>query len=913
MMKVSKFFFLVVFLTITNAWAVDADSTSWEGSYEGDVLPDAAGFISFDYDPGPYSTVSGGLLNMNTMGTDDLVLWGGGAGGSHLGSTMTFADGASLEIRFRVNAFEEDGAGMIIRFSDTAGNWIYGELSPGDGSFYTDHGIAPIPGGLLTGFHTLRLTMDGAVLTAYLDGNQIPVGTGGYTLVDLPTANGWNLGDGSGTPDANWDIDYIRWTDAAAFVPPLPVATADSTTWEGSYEADLLPDAAGFISFDTDPGPYSTVSGGLLNLDTMGTDGNVLWGGGVGGSHLGSTMTFSDGASLEIRFRVNAVEEDGGAMLIRFSDTAGNWIYGELSPGDNSFYTDHGIAPIPGGLLTGFHTLRLTMDGAVLTAYLDDNQIPVGTGGYTLVDLPTANGWNLGDGGGTPDANWDIDHIRWTDQGAFVPPIPPLPPATADSTTWEGHYEADDFPDVESGITYDGGDTGTVSGGLLNLTTTAADYLLWGVVANSLTPTLSFGDPNAPGSSMEFRFRVNSVDGDGGAMLFRVSDIFGNMVFGEISPGDGSFYTSANGGLGPIPGGVVGSGFHTVRMTMSGTVINVYVDDNPVSGTGSITLTGDNNVILFGDGAGAAGADWDIDFIRWTDQGTFVPPPPPGDCGDLSNPYPVGDFTQDCVVDVNDLVILTSEWIADLSIPEPDPGMRDSANWTGSYEGDGFPHADPNWVEGEQIFNFAFPSGGSLRLDSFNSGFVGFYDLIDQNFDFNTGVSIEFRARMDVWEGAASAHLQLFDLFSRGFGIDLTDSGISIGEIANYSMVTTDDYHVYRITVNYGDNQVRLYAPDDPNNSLTPNEPVVEGTLSTDTSVYSDLLRFGDLTGADDADWRIDYIRWTNEGAFPLPGTLPLCGDPANPIPLADLDFDCFVNFGDFSIFGLHWMEDNRP
>jgi len=55
-----------------------------------------------------------------------------------------------------------------------------------------------------------------------MDGNPVATGTGGYTLVDLPTANGWNLGDGTGGADADWDIDYVRWTDAGAYAVPEP-------------------------------------------------------------------------------------------------------------------------------------------------------------------------------------------------------------------------------------------------------------------------------------------------------------------------------------------------------------------------------------------------------------------------------------------------------------------------------------------------------------------------------------------------------------------------------------------------------------------------------------------------------------------------------------------------------------------
>jgi len=195
------------------------------------------------------------------------------------------------------------------------------------------------------------------------------------------------------------------------------------------------------------------------------------------------------------------------------------------------------------------------------------------------------------------------------------------------SSSWEGHYEAVDFPNAESGIPldYDPGfpsGASSVNGGLLNLNTLGTnDLVLWGGMANSLSPTLTFAD----GASMEIRFRVNSYDVDGGAMLYRVSDTAGNMIYGEFSPEGGGFYTGTNGLIAPVSG-MAGGGFHTLRLTMAGSVLNAYLDGNFVAtGIGTIALAGDDNVILFGDGTGTNDANWDIDYIRWTDAGAFAP------------------------------------------------------------------------------------------------------------------------------------------------------------------------------------------------------------------------------------------------------------------------------------------------
>jgi hypothetical protein len=422
------------------------------------------------------------------------------------------------------------------------------------------------------------------------------------------------------------------------------------------------------------------------------------------------------------------------------------------------------------------------------------------------------------------------------------------------------------------------------------------------------------------GATFEIRAKVNVVDGDGG-MAIEFSDSSGNNIRGEWSPGGGGWFRNGlNPGLAApflVPDPNV---FHTIRFVISNldpndTGLSIYLDGDPTpTYTDQVVDTATVNRIWLGDPTGLFDADWDIDYIRWTDQGAFAPPEPPGLCGDLSHPYPVGDFTKDCVVDSNDLIVLVSDWLQDISTTELDPSMRDSANWAGFYEGDAFPDADGSWAGGADYFNIAFPSLGSLRMDSFNFNWSGFYDLdVPPLFDFDDGVSVEFSARMDIYEGGGAAQFQVYDVFSREVSFGLRDDGISINGIGNYLMDTTDGFHTYRLTISRGSGQVRLYVPDDSAN-LTPDLPVLEGTLDeTPNGILFDLIRFGDQTGPNDADWRLDYIRWTKEGDFPLPGTPAICGDPANPLPESDQTGDCFVNYDDFGIFSLHWAEDTRP
>jgi hypothetical protein len=52
----------------------------------------------------------------------------------------------------------------------------------------------------------------------------------------------------------------------------------------------------------------------------------------------------------------------------------------------------------------------------------------------------------------------------------------------------------------------------------------------------------------------------------------------------------------------------------------------------------------------------------------------------------------------------------------------------------------------------------------------------------------------------------------------------------------------------------------------------------------------------------------------TADGAAPKVGVaFPICGDEDHIRPVADLTVDCHVNFEDFKIFVLHWLDCSDP
>ena len=67
------------------------------------------------------------------------------------------------------------------------------------------------------GFHVYRMTMDGTGCRLYVDGVASPVLTG---TLGAGAAISIEFGDETGGADAEYQTDYIRWTDGGAFAFP---------------------------------------------------------------------------------------------------------------------------------------------------------------------------------------------------------------------------------------------------------------------------------------------------------------------------------------------------------------------------------------------------------------------------------------------------------------------------------------------------------------------------------------------------------------------------------------------------------------------------------------------------------------------------------------------------------------------
>ena len=217
------------------AWGVGItgvkDSADFAFKYEADVLPDAAGLGFTLQDPNNIfaDTVSigGGVLtiNTNTNSTANDFLYYQIAGGSPTWSPLPQGD-FTVEIRTLVRPNNSGVFGATLGMGDVNSNGNLGLFFDKVDMGGTDIATAANN----DGFHVYRIasfstTSSSAqqVYRIYRDGVQI----GG----DVPQITNFashflRLGDFiSGAPEANFDIDYLRWDTTGAYEPiPEPAS-----------------------------------------------------------------------------------------------------------------------------------------------------------------------------------------------------------------------------------------------------------------------------------------------------------------------------------------------------------------------------------------------------------------------------------------------------------------------------------------------------------------------------------------------------------------------------------------------------------------------------------------------------------------------------------------------------------------
>ncbi|MFI4910291.1 MAG: hypothetical protein ACIAQZ_01345 [Sedimentisphaeraceae bacterium JB056] len=608
--------------------------------------------------------------------------------------------------------------------------------------------------------------------------------------------------------------------------------TADSTTWENSYEADASPDTVGWTVNGTAP----TVAGGIAKLDTF-DDGTTGW----WSYDAGSNFDFSTGATLEIRAKVN--EWQGGATTsIYVADTAGRLLFMEPQAAAFNF---SGLGLYAFDTTDDFHTYRIAIGTGTdeIKLYIDDVLTPVYTrtyGGATAA----AGTFRIGDLTAGNDADWDIDYIRWTDGGSFAPPQDPI---TADSSTWEGSYEADVLPSEAGWLQGGPASTySTVSNGILTLNSIDFDTSFnWTLTSDAELDFIN-------GSTVEFRAKMISQQGAVTA-AFYIYDKDGKGSIVDFRDTGINLYSSAFTTL------TTTDDFHIYRICYINDTFELYVDNNFVAVTTVARFTGldsagNANKFNFGDATGGNDSNWELDYVRWTNSGAIAP----------------------------EITGITA----------------DSTTWEYSYEADAMPDTD-GW----------FAAGAAGTYTSVDNGIADFNSLsYDTSFnwesslgsgvDFSEGASLEFKAKLNHAEGSVTAVFCMFDKNDVGLYMGLEDNVFNFSSAGTHAMDTTDDFHVYRITM--GATTAKLYV----DGAKVPNREVTYPAGLTGLN-RADRFFFGDITGTNDSAWQLDYVRWTAQGQLVPP---ELCGDALHQYPIGDLNFDCLVNSDDIVLLVSNWL-----
>ncbi|MFA5866014.1 MAG: PEP-CTERM sorting domain-containing protein [Phycisphaerae bacterium] len=228
---------LVVFGAASLAFAQDMrDSSNWERGFEFTTDP-TSGWSNWNGNPGPVTTVAGGVLNFKP--TTGWVLWNTNSGSNPLGTgdwsmewsvAMVSMTGVAPMLYADINSAAEN-----VNFSTGFGNegTIYGQYSVSPVS-PVGSGVMQTAGLWFPDYHKYRLTRTAgtgtpvapvvgySLLNMYVDDNPVPIYTLNLAMTAKNSDNMFGFGNGSMTGEFN--VDYVRWTTTGAYeVVPEPV------------------------------------------------------------------------------------------------------------------------------------------------------------------------------------------------------------------------------------------------------------------------------------------------------------------------------------------------------------------------------------------------------------------------------------------------------------------------------------------------------------------------------------------------------------------------------------------------------------------------------------------------------------------------------------------------------------------
>jgi uncharacterized protein (DUF2147 family) len=602
------------------------------GSYEGAVDPGSASpawsMVSLY---GSSYTVGGGYIS-NTSANGQVLYqtinW----------TTLFSADSdATLDIRFRILTGGQAAFKIEVGFPSVAGygggialGMMRGEIySLGSGGFDTAVSLGD-------SWHTLRLvrTFNSSDpgnstnwgMKVYLDDTYL-----GWAVNCGGQANVIKVGDSWGGGDAvTWDIDYIRWVNAAHDVTPTAnpiVPDSTSIVASGSYEGNGDPGSANPVwNMVSLFGASYTVGGGYIS-NTSAT-GQVLY----QTTNWTSLFSANSDATLDVRFRMPSEVPGQAVFKIEVGFPAAGEYGGSIALGimrGEIYSLGSGGFDAAVNLGTSWHTLRLVRNFTFsdpgkstnwgLKIYLDDTYLgwAVNCGGPADV-IKIGDSWDGGDA-----VTWNIDYIRWVniacnETSTANPIVLNSTPITA-SGSYEGNGDPGSASPAWSMVSLYGSSY-TVGGGYISNISATGQALYQTVNWTSLFSA----DSDA---TLDIRFRIpNEVPGQA---VFKIDvgfpAIAGHWGSVALAIMREEIYSLDVGGIDAFVN--LGDYWHTLRLVRSfnssdpGKSTNwglkVYLDCAYLGWAKSYGGA-ENNIIKIGDSwdGGIAGT-WDIDYIRW--------------------------------------------------------------------------------------------------------------------------------------------------------------------------------------------------------------------------------------------------------------------------------------------------------
>jgi hypothetical protein len=347
--------------------------------------------------------------------------------------------GYTVEIKTKLNNTDEEGTGacaLVMNEKNQNRFWIFSLQKKSDGKQYVglQGGASAEFKEVSTGWHTYRMTAKVDGVRLYIDDRPMPALYVPTYRTDI-AGGSWYIGDGTGSQDGDWCIDYFG----------IKAGLLEPVAWDFYYDGQLWPTT--WYSISTPTGDYTSWSeyfGGpqnysetvfdaelghnVLDMNTMDMDIGCEWytlcNMGDRDSDGDSPRVWSATAGYTYEAKIKLIDTDSsgtGAVSFGITDslTANRmWLSLQVDAGKQYVGLQGGGAAITAEITPGWHTYRVVVKSNGARLYIDDSPTVVlelttfysGSFGYL----------EFGDATSAQDGHFRLDHIA-VYAGVLVP------------------------------------------------------------------------------------------------------------------------------------------------------------------------------------------------------------------------------------------------------------------------------------------------------------------------------------------------------------------------------------------------------------------------------------------------------------------------------------------------------------